>query len=41
MSYKIAIPKELVKLLGWNTRDMLLIELVKKDGRRAVLVYKP
>ncbi len=41
MSYEITIPKELVKLLSWQENDKLLIELVEKDGRKAILVYKP
>jgi AbrB family looped-hinge helix DNA binding protein len=41
ISYEITIPKELVELLGWRTGDKLLIELVEKDGRKAILVYKP
>ena len=41
VSYEITIPKELVKLLGWQENDKLLIELVEKQGRKAILVYKP
>ena len=41
VDYEITIPKELVELLGWKTGDKLLIELVEKDSRKAILVYKP
>ena len=41
ISYEMTIPKELVELLGWQPGDKLLIELVEKDDRKAILVYKP
>jgi len=38
--YKMTVPVEVVKLLGWKGGDELQIELIKTNGKVGILVVK-
>ena len=38
--YKMTIPVEVVRLLGWKDGDKLQIELIRTNGKVGILVVK-
>ena len=40
VNYFVTIPSRLVELLGWKRGDRLVVELLERNGKRGVFIYR-
>lgn len=40
VTFTMTIPKKYAEVLGWKPGDKLVVELLEKEGRRGLFVYK-